>query len=101
MSACRSSGVMTPKESATPRHAGDAGERLVDLLLERVREAGSPATVSTIVERDDAVRDLDVANHVELGDRPLELRVDHLVERLQDRVAFRLHQGSTVAKIGA
>ena len=49
--------------------------------------------MSTIVEGDDAVRDLDVANHVELGDRPPELRVDHLLERLQDRVAFRLHQG--------
>jgi len=36
--------------------------------------------------------DIEVAHHVELGDRTPELRVDHLLESLQDLVAIRLHE---------
>src|SRR5579862_3509311 len=66
-------------------HAGNALKRLVDLLLERVakRTAGDGEDDR---ERDDAVVELDVANHVELGDRTPQLGVDHLLERLEDVV---------------
>ena len=40
---------------------------------------------------DDAVAHLDVAHHVQLGDGPLELRVDHRLEGGEDRVATGLH----------
>src|SRR6185312_11960122 len=38
-----------------------------------------------------AVVDLDVAHHVELGDRTPELRVDHLLEGLENGFAIRGH----------
>src|SRR6266550_1251867 len=68
------------------RHAGDTGESLFHLLFERVAQwtAGDGEDDR---ERNDAVVHLKVAHHVELGDRTLELRVDHLLECLQDLVA--------------
>jgi hypothetical protein len=41
--------------------------------------------------------DLDVANHVELGDRAPELRIDHLLEGLQDVFARWSHDGERSA----
>ncbi len=97
VSACRSSGVITSKESSTPVTPGDAGQRLLDLLLERVaqRAAGDGEDDR---ERDDAVVQLEVAHHVELGDRTPELRVDHLLERLQNLVAIDLHAASVAPR---
>jgi hypothetical protein len=40
---------------------------------------------------------LDVAHHVELGDRAPKLRIDHLLESLQDVVAQRGHEGERSA----
>src|ERR671925_202144 len=41
---------------------------------------------------DIAAADLDVADHVEVGDRAPQLGVDHLPERLQDPVAVGSHR---------
>src|SRR5439155_25010727 len=62
-------------------------------LLERVpqRTAGDGEDDR---ERNDAIVQLQIAHHVELGDRTLELRIDHLLERLQDLVAIDLHAAS-------
>src|SRR5439155_11577958 len=75
------------------RHAGDTGESLLHLLREGVAQwtAGDGEDDR---ERNDAVVQLQVAHHVELGDRTLELRIDHLLERLQDLVAIDLHAAS-------
>src|SRR3954451_24182862 len=83
------------------RHAGDTGESLLHLLLERVaqRTAGDGENDR---ERNDAVVQLQVAHHVELGDRPPELRNDHLLERLQDLVAIDFHYvRSSAGRAGA
>ena len=100
VSACRSSGVITSKESSTPRDPGDAGERLLDLLLERVAERAA-GDGEDDRERDDAVVQLEVAHHVELGDRPPQLRVDHLLECLEDLVAINLHAASVASRCPA
>ena len=77
-------------------HARDArnlADEARDLLLERVaqRAAGDGERDR---HRDRAVvLDEDVAHHVELGHRALELGVDDVLERLQDRVAVGLHPG--------
>ena len=89
VSALRSSGVITPNSSETRSHAVDRRERLRDLLLEaRAQRAAGDR------ERDPdghvAAFDADVADHVELDDVALQLRVDHLLERLQDRFALRV-----------
>ena len=75
---------------AGPKPIVVTGAMLVDLLLEGVpqRAAGDRQDDR---ERDDAVLDLDVAHHVELGDRALQLGVDDLLERGEDRVAAGLH----------
>jgi hypothetical protein len=72
-------------------HTGHLREHPLDLLLERVakRAAGNG---EDDCERDDAVVDLEVPHHVELGDRAAQLGVDHPAERLQDGVAIRLHR---------
>ena len=77
------------RERESP-YAGNVGERLVDLFLEGVpqRAAGDRQHDR---ERDDAVLDLDVPDHVELRHGPLELGVDHLLERGEDRLAAWLH----------
>ena len=49
--------------------------------------SGQPATVSAIVTWTSGPVDLDVAHHVELGDRLAQLGVDDLLERRQDLVA--------------
>ena len=67
VSACRSSGVMTPKLSDEAADAGNVGERRVDLLLEGVAERAAGDRQDD-GERDDSVLDLDVPDHVELGD---------------------------------
>src|SRR5262249_59331626 len=75
-------------------------ERLFHLLLERVaqRTAGDGEDDR---ERDNAVVNLDVAHHVELGHRTPELRVDHLLERLQDLVAGNVHEAERSARCRA
>ena len=90
VSACRSSGRHHAERELEATDAGDGGERLVDLLLERLAQ-GAAGDRQHDRERDDPVGARDVAHHVELGDRPLELRVDDLVERAQDGVAVGLH----------
>ena len=67
------------------------GQSLLDLLLERVAQRAARDGEDDR-ERHDAVVQLEVAHHVELGDRTLELRVDHLLERLQELVAARFHE---------
>ena len=79
MSAWRSSGVITPKLSVEAADARDVGEGRLDLLLERVAERAAGDREDDR-ERDDPVGDLDIPDHVELGDRPLELGVDDLLE---------------------
>ena len=85
VSACRSSGVMTPKASATPRTPGTPASACSTCCSNESR-SGQPAMVRAIVTETIAVVDLDVAHHVQLGDRALELRVDDLLERLEDGV---------------
>ena len=69
------------------RDALDAADVPRDLVLE-----ARPERAARHRERDRHVdvasaRDDDVAHHLELGHGPLELGVDHELERLQDRVA--------------
>jgi len=75
------------------RHAGNTGESLLHLLLERIAQ-GTTGDGEDDRERDDAVVHLQVAHHVELGNRAPELRIDHMLERLQDLVAIDLHAAS-------
>ena len=67
-------------------HARNGSERFGDLLLEAVakRAAGNRER-----DHDDDVApvDLDVANHLQLGDGTPQLGVDHLLERSEDRFA--------------
>ena len=90
VSVCRSSGRHHAERELEAAHAGNRGERLVDLLLERLaqRAAGDREHDR---ERDDAVGARDVADHVELGDRALELRIDHALEGAENGVAVGLH----------
>jgi len=72
----------------------DALERrdpALHLLLE-ARAEGAAGDGERDRDRDVAVRDLDVAHHVELGHRPPELGVDDLFEGLADLVAYVVHR---------
>jgi hypothetical protein len=52
-------------------------------------------------DRDGAVvLDEHVAHHVEIRDRPLELGIDHLLERLQNGVAIGSHAASVAERGG-
>src|SRR5262249_55083618 len=70
-------------------HTRDITQHLGDLLLERVaqRTAGDGQRDR---DADVAALDLDAADHVELGDRALQLRVDDTLERAEDLVAIGL-----------
>src|SRR5262249_45947042 len=69
--------------------AGNVPQHVGDLLLERVaqRTAGDGQRDR---DADVAALDLDTADHVELGDRALQLRVDDPLERTEDLVATGL-----------
>src|SRR5207253_4984980 len=69
--------------------AGNRRERLGHLLLE-ARPQRAAGDGQRDRDGDIAAADPDVADHVELGDRTAQLRVDDLLERLQDLVARAL-----------
>src|SRR4029077_7493494 len=69
---------------------------LLHLLLERVAEWAAGNSEDDR-ERDDAVVDLNAPHHVELGNRPPQLRIDHLLERLQNLVAIDRHAASVAS----
>src|SRR5207245_11066720 len=71
-------------------YAGDRRERLGDLLLE-ARAQGTALYGQSDRHGDVAAVDPNGANHVELGDRAAKLRVDDLLQRLEDLVARGLH----------
>ena len=91
---------MTPNESTTPPHARDAGKRLLHLLLERLAQRTAGDGQDDRRGKRPRRRSRTFAHHVQLGDGPLELRVDDLLERLENGVAVDLHRSCTVAKIG-
>ncbi len=74
-----------------PLDAGDLADVLDDLVLE-----ARPQRAAGDGERDRhgdvTAVDLDFPDHVQLGDRTPQLGVDHVLERLQDLVAGRLHR---------
>ena len=90
MSVAFSSGLITSKPSRT-RSTPGTSPTCSTTCVWKLSRSGQPATVSAIVTETSPPLDLDVAHHVELGDRPPELRVDDVFQRLEDRVAGRLH----------
>ena len=83
-----SSGLITSNRSSTRSTFGERADVLRDLVLEGAaqRTAGDGERDR---DRDGIAVDQDVANHVELGDRLPQLRIDHALERAQDLVAVR------------
>ncbi len=78
VSAARSSGVMTSKASetrSTPGSAQTCSRTWSSKVAERAAGDGQRDR-----DRDVAAGDVDVAHHVELGDRPLQLGVDDVAE---------------------
>ena len=92
-SAAFSSALMTSKWSSTEVTPSTLADESLHLVLERRAHRAAcdgerDGDLHTAV-----VVDHDVAHHVELGDRLVQLGVDHVLERLQDRVALGKHRG--------
>ena len=83
VSACRSSGVITSNESSTPVTPGTPASACSTCVSNESR-SGQPAIVSTIVSATTPSCSSTIAHHVELRDRPPQLGVDHLLERLEN-----------------
>ena len=73
-------------------HACNGSERFGDLLLEAVAKR-APGNRERDHDDDVAPVDLDVANHLQLGDGASQLGVDHLLER--SRGSLRVKETST------
>ena len=85
-----SSGLITSKPSRT-RSTPATCPTCSTTWFWKLSRSGQPATVSAIVTETSPPSISTDAHHVELGHRPPELRVDDVLERLQDLVAGRLH----------
>jgi hypothetical protein len=72
------------------------------VLRDLILEGGSQRTArdgQRDRDRDRRAVDLDVAHHVEVGDRPAQLRVDHLLERAEHLVPVDGHGKSLAGAV--